>query len=68
MMNEHEFTEALMASLEEDEFAEELLDVAEFDGSVRVCTFAEAGLLTSNVGLVVRVGGQEFQLTVVRSQ
>lgn len=31
-------------------------------------TFAEAGLLTMNRGVVVRMGGVEFQLTIVRSR
>lgn len=31
-------------------------------------TFAEAGLLTMNRGVVVRMGGAEFQTTVVRSR
>lgn len=33
-----------------------------------VSTFAEAGLLTMNRGVVVRIGGAEFQVTVVRSR
>jgi len=33
-----------------------------------VTTFADAGVLTNNRGLVVRIGnGQEFQLTIVES-
>lgn len=31
-------------------------------------TFVEAGLLTTNRGVVVRMGGAEFQVTVVRSR
>lgn len=31
-------------------------------------TFAEAGLLTMNRGVVVGMGGAEFQVTVVRSK
>jgi hypothetical protein len=35
----------------------------------RVRSFAEAGVLTTNAGLVLRApGGQEFQITVVRSR
>jgi hypothetical protein len=33
-----------------------------------VSTFAEAGLLTMNRGGVVRIGGAEFQVAVVRSR
>lgn len=36
---------------------------------VGVRTFSEAGLLTNNVGLVVRTeDGSEFQLTIVKSR
>lgn len=34
----------------------------------RIRTFHEAGLLTGNKGLVVRVGDAEFQVTIVRSR
>lgn len=35
---------------------------------VSCSTFEEVGLMTSNRGLVVRVGDSEFQITVVRSR
>ena len=46
-----------------------LMATLEAKSAVRsVRTFDEAGLLTSNKGLVVRLNnGQEFQLTVVES-
>lgn len=34
----------------------------------RVSTFSDEGLLTSNNGIVVRIGRTEFQLTIVRSR
>ncbi len=34
----------------------------------RLRTFGEDGVLTSNKGLVVRVGDAEFQVTIVRSR
>jgi hypothetical protein len=34
--------------------------------STRVDTYAEVGMLTSNKGLVVRVGDSEFQVTIIR--
>lgn len=34
----------------------------------RVDSFGEAGVLSSNTGLVVRVGNHEFQVTIVRSR
>lgn len=32
----------------------------------RISTFADAGVLTANRGLVVRIGTTEFQVTLVR--
>lgn len=34
----------------------------------RTRTFGEAGVLTSNKGLLVRIGDAEFQVTIVRSR
>jgi len=34
----------------------------------RISTFADAGVLTANRGLVVRIGTTEFQVTLVRSR
>lgn len=34
----------------------------------RISTFNDAGLLTGNHGLVVRIGDAEFQLTIVRTR
>lgn len=39
----------------------------EFD-VLSVTTFADAGVLTNNAGLVIRVDNAEFQLTIVRSR
>ncbi|MFO0892830.1 MAG: hypothetical protein U0790_27275 [Isosphaeraceae bacterium] len=36
--------------------------------SYRVDSFVEAGVMSGNTGLVVRVGNHEFQVTVVRSR
>ena len=61
-------------TISEQEFAEYLMEAidlrAEEDGEdlPEVDTFAGAGILTSNKGLVVRLGGAEFQLTIVRSR
>lgn len=58
---EHEFTEALQNVLENE--ASELLPIS----SVR--SFREAGVMTNNNGLVVRLAnGEEFQITVVQSR
>jgi len=39
------------------------------DGGLRITSFAEAGLLTADEGLVLRFpDGAEFQLTIVRSR
>jgi hypothetical protein len=36
--------------------------------STSVSTYADAGVLTRNRGLVVRIGESEFQVTIVRSR
>jgi hypothetical protein len=39
------------------------------DGGIRIRSFEEAGLLTANEGLVLRLSdGAEFQVTIVRSR
>jgi hypothetical protein len=60
-MDEEEFETFLTDAI--DEYAEE-----NDAPRTRIRTFREAGLLTGNKGLVVRVGDAEFQLTIVRSR
>jgi len=44
-------------------------DNANFDGpALEAATFHDAGVLTTDAGLVVRVGAREFQVTIVRSR
>jgi hypothetical protein len=56
----------------EDEFGDvlhEALDLyAEENGlpDPRICSFADAGYLTMNRGIVVRMGDATFELTIVR--
>ncbi len=56
----------------EQEMAEILAEaVSEYitdeDGEpVRVRSFAEAGLMTSNQGIVITIDGEQFQVSVVR--
>ncbi len=64
---------ALLWTLQEDtgEFEAELVDMlGDAELAVeRVVTFADAGVLTDNRGLVLRLSdGSEFQLTIVRSR
>ena len=60
-ITEERVCELLRAGLEE---------IAEDEGleRIRVRTFSDAGILTSNVGLVVRIGDQEWQVEVIRSR
>ncbi|HEX7839628.1 MAG TPA: hypothetical protein VF469_19265 [Kofleriaceae bacterium] len=60
-MNEEEFESFLTEAI--CEFAEE-----NSAPSPRIVTFYEAGLLTKNHGLVVRIGEAEFQVRIVRSR
>lgn len=60
-MDEEEFETFLSDSIRE--FAEE-----NDAPRTRTRTFGEAGVLTGNKGLVVRIGDAEFQVTIVRSR
>lgn len=72
-MNANQIAESLTAFLSEaanmdaDEMADAAASVAEeVTGAL---TFAKAGILSSNSGLVIRTAdGREFQITVVRSK
>jgi hypothetical protein len=64
-------------TLNADAIANFLIDLIELDDQPwsddgdkpRVRSFADAGVLTRNAGLVLRApDGQEFQITVVRSR
>jgi hypothetical protein len=61
-----------LAESTEDEFGHVLREAlelyAEENGlqSPKFCSFRDAGYLTMNSGLVVRVGGAAFELTIVR--
>ena len=60
-MDEKEFEEGLQAVLWGD--TESLDDIKQ------ITTFADAGLLTSDKGLVVKMrDGSEFQVTIIRSK
>lgn len=63
---EHEITtESDMSDL----LAEALYDYADENNmSLSTETFANAMLLTSNDGIIVKTGGHEFHITIVRSR
>ncbi|MEN6385967.1 MAG: hypothetical protein ABFD79_12330 [Phycisphaerales bacterium] len=43
--------------------------ISDQDGITRVRTFEEAGVLTTNNGLVIRTeDGSEFQITIIQSR
>jgi hypothetical protein len=73
-MDEHEMQTALndlfaglILATDCDEYPEDLPD--ELSGVEMVQTYDEAGILTQNKGLVLRMkDGAEFQLTLVRSR
>ena len=73
-MNEHEIQDALKTLLEEITFMddEDRSDAGLGDGLAeieRVSTFDEAGVMTSDAGLVITTAdGSEFQLTIVQSR
>ena len=59
-MTAEEFVEMLAEALYSNEEAQE--------AGVDTRTYAEVGMMTSNAGLVARVGDQEFQVTVVAAR
>jgi ABC-type antimicrobial peptide transport system ATPase subunit len=60
MLNaEHEFEIAMQESL---------LEMSDENGVAEISTFDNAGIMTMNAGLVVRMSnGDEFQVTIVQS-
>lgn len=73
-LHEDDEVESEFEEMDEEEsetfLAEAIREFAEEnDGPrTRTRTFGEAGVLTSNKGLVVRIGDAEFQVTIVRSR
>jgi hypothetical protein len=62
------FDEALAVALGEIE-EDEMTAPTELEDLIRVESFADAGLLTSDPGIVLRFkGGAEFQLSIVQSK
>lgn len=66
-MNEQQFQEELKDTLEMlDTFAEIDEETITID---KISTFEEAGILTTNTGIVVKLSDNtEFQITIVRSK
>jgi hypothetical protein len=65
-------TDEEFLAFSEDELGDVLTDAlglyAQEDGmqDPRICTFRDAGFLTRNRGILVRMGGIEFELCIVR--
>jgi len=65
MMTEREFCEALTVAVEDS--ADLVQEVLGGEEGPRVRSFEDAGVMTSNAGIVVRLAdGSEFFVTVVR--
>ena len=65
-MTEHGFAASLAAVLNGEVDVNEAFDP---DGIHRAVPYDEAGMLTRNAGLVVRMDdGSEYQITIVRSR
>jgi len=74
-MTARELQDLLRELLEELLFARDdaddpLADLAErMDGIRRICTYDDAGVLTTDKGLVIECDdGAEYQLTIIRSK
>jgi hypothetical protein len=69
MENETKIEQAVAAMFNvESEAAEEVIDGMLEMSSLEATTFEEAGVMTSNRGVVVRIGRCEYQITIVRSR
>ncbi len=73
-MNARELQDLLRDLLEEvllarDDEDDPLAELAEGAGDIRqICTYDEAGILTTDKGLVIECeGGAEYQVTIVKS-
>jgi hypothetical protein len=65
-MNEYDFEGDLQSVLQGDDFDGLFVEAK---GVENVATFEQAGVLTRNKGLVVRMNdGSEFQITIVQSK
>lgn len=72
-MNEYVLQSVVKAMFDQAEafdlLTDDVDDVADLIVGADVRTFEDAGILTNNKGLVVRLpDGSEFQLTIVRSR
>ncbi len=75
-MTESELQEGLHALLDEalavvlGEIGEDGMTLpSEFENLIRIESFADAGVLTSDSGLVIRFkGGEQFHITLVKSR
>lgn len=61
---EEDFSGGGMSESEFEEFLMELIEETRPGTSVR--TYGDLGMMTSNKGLVVKIGDKEFQITIVR--
>jgi hypothetical protein len=57
--------DALDLAMSDEGFLDERMNN---DDSIIVSTFEDNGVLTSNKGLVLRIGAREYQITIVRSR
>ena len=64
-LSERDFETLLAEAIER--FAEDSEEPV-MEAGVEMTTFEAAGLLTDNRGLVIEIGGAEFQVSIVRSR
>ncbi len=64
--------EQILVVMLDNNLSEAIHDLEDDDSSqgrkVEIRTFREAGVLTNDDGLVLRVGNREFQITIIRSK
>ena len=66
-LNAFELQEMLL-EITENGLVENYLNTGVDEDSIDVNTFKDAGLLTKDCGLVLRLGDRVFQITIVRSK
>ena len=64
-LSERDFETLLAEAIER--FAEDSEEPV-MEAGVEMTTFEAAGLLTDNRGLVIEIGGAEFQVSIIRSR
>lgn len=67
-LNETDIVMVFMAMVDSGEFDDVVENETDERTESKTATFSDEGVLTGDEGFVLKVGKQEFQITVVRSK